>query len=327
MADQSPREIVSGLGFIEGPVWMEDGALLVCDMCEQGILAVDLERGTASPFVNTGGGPNGLAIGPDGDLFVCNNGGMAFGPKVDGQNKPVGGGAKPDNAIAPCIQKVDRKGRVETLYAECGGHPLQAPNDLVFDAHGGFYFTDIGHAHGRTCDLGGLYYAKADGSLIRELIHDATPTTPLTQPNGVALSPDGKTIYVAETGSGRLWAWSVLEPGVLGPAPSPVSRNGAAMLFGWGDYTLFDSMAVDSVGNICVGTLLRGGVTVVRPEGGLERFIAIPEEYYVTNICFGGADLKTAYLTASGHGKVWAVDWPHSGLALAHVASTPRLAA
>jgi gluconolactonase len=73
-------------------------------------------------------------------------------------------------------------------------------------------------------------------------------------------------------------------------------------------------MAVDSAGNICVGTLFGGGVTVVSPEGYLVGFVPLPEpDPWVTNICFGGDDYQLAYATAGGHGRVWEIRWPRPG--------------
>lgn len=314
-------EIASGMGFIEAPVVTGDGSLLVADVTGGWILRIDPASGKVERCIETGGGPNGLALGPGGDMFVCNNGGMASTVSAEGFNTPLGDGTPAPNPVRPAIQIVDAGGAVRDLYVACAGHPLSAPNDLVFDAFGGFYFTDLGHPHGRYCDLGGLFYAKADGSAIVELIHEVGPATPLTQPNGVALSPCGTRIYVAETAAGRVWAWDIKAPGVLAPSPRAVSQNGGELLFGHNDYTLFDSMAVDSAGNICVATLLRGGISVISPEGGLVEFIELPEfDPYVTNICFGGPDRTTAYVTAAARGKIWAIDWPRPGLRLAHSA-------
>ena len=102
------------------------------------------------------------------------------------------------------------------LYDHCGPHKLLGPNDIVFDGLGGFYFTDLGKARARDRDWGGVYYALADGSRITEVAH------PILTPNGIGLSPDGKTLYVAETETARLWAFDVEAPGVLAKAPLPV---------------------------------------------------------------------------------------------------------
>ena len=83
-----------------------------------------------------------------------------------------------------------------------------------------------------------------------------------------------------------------------------------------GHYQRFDSIAVDAFGNICVATLLHGGITVIAPDGRLCSHVPMPDPY-TTNLCFGGADLRTAYVTLSGTGKLVAVeDWPVPGLKL-----------
>jgi gluconolactonase len=311
------REIASGMGFVEGPVALPDGSLLVADLTSGWLLKIDPQTGRVDRHAYTGGGPNGLALGPDGACYVCNNGGFPFGKGEDGQNVPLGPDAKVDDPRPPCIQRVSPDGEVTILYQECDGNPFSAPNDLVFDAHGGFYFTDLGHAHGRLCDLGGLYYGKADGSSVVELIHEPVAMVPLTQPNGVGLSPAGDRVYVAETVTARVWAWAVEGPGKLAPMPQPMSGNGASLIYGYEGLTMFDSLAVDSAGYICVGTLIRGGISVLRPDGGLEDYIPLPEhDPFVTNICFGGPDMRTAYVTGAAMGKLWAMDWPREGLRL-----------
>lgn len=314
--DYNPRVIASGLGFLEGPVAMDDGTVLVLDMSDGAVVRIDPVTGSKSVFALTGGGPNGAAFGPDGALYICNNGGLAMEKSPEGNNIPKLG-EPAANPVTPSIQRIAPDGTVTELYTHCGEHALEAPNDLVFDADGGFYFTDLGHFSGRTCNLGGLYYAKPDGSSIVELVHEANLMAPLTQPNGVGLSPAGDRVYVAETVTGRVWAWAISAPGVLAPHPDAISANGAALLYGHEGFTMHDSLAVDSGGFVCTATLIKGGISVIRPDGGLEDFVALPEyDPMVTNICFGGPDLRTAYVTSAGTGKVWALDWPRPGLRL-----------
>lgn len=189
----------------------------------------------------------------------------------------------------------------------------------MFDAFGGFYFTDTGHPEGRLADLGGLFYAKADGSYIVELVHDAAPHAPLTQPNGCGLSPDGMRLYVAESGPGRLWAWDIEEPGQLKRKTDGLLSNGAEFIYGNSTYALFDSLAVDSAGRICIGTIPLGGISVIGADGSLEALAKLPLfDPFPTNICFGGKDLKKAYITAAGTGKIYELDWPVPGLQLAN---------
>jgi gluconolactonase len=80
-------------------------------------------------------------------------------------------------------------------------------------------------------------------------------------------------------------------------------------------YQLLDSMAVDGAGNVCVATLINGGITVISPDGASVEFISTGDPL-TTNICFGGPDLRTAYITLTGTGKLVAMDWPRPGLKL-----------
>jgi gluconolactonase len=88
---------------------------------------------------------------------------------------------------------------------------------------------------------------------------------------------------------------------------------------GLGGFQRFDSLAVDGAGNICVATLVNGSVSVIAPGGGLIHQIPMPD-MFCTNICFGGPDRRTAYLTLSGTGQLVSMPWLTSGLALAHEA-------
>lgn len=212
---------------------------------------------------------------------------------------------QPDDYSGGRIERIDiDTGKVEVLYTSCGGHPLRGPNDLVFDRHGGFYFTDHGKRRPRDLDFGGLYYAKTDGSMISELVQ------PMILPNGVGLSPDEHTVYVAETRTGHLWAFEVISPGVI--RKQPPHEYGGRHLAGPTGYTSFDLLAVERDGNICVASLILGGINVVAPDGGFVEFFAMPDPF-CTNICFGGPDLKTAYITLSSTGRLVSLPWPRPG--------------
>ncbi len=302
------RTIATGLRFPEGPVVMKDGSIVLVEIERQTVTRVKLD-GTTEVIAYTGGSPNGLAVGPDGAFYVCNNGGFSWRLEMN-LMRPAGPAA---SYTGGSIQRVDPvTGAVTVLYDHCGPHKLLGPNDIVFDGLGGFYFTDLGKARARDRDWGGVYYALADGSKIIEVAH------PILTPNGIGLSPDGKTLYVAETETARLWAWDVIAPGVLGKAPFP-SPHGGRLMVGLGGFQRFDSLAVDAEGNICVATLVNGSVSVISPGGGLIRQVPMPD-MFCTNICFGGPDLKTAYMTLSGTGQLVAMDWPEAGLRLEHEA-------
>ncbi|HYZ98821.1 MAG TPA: SMP-30/gluconolactonase/LRE family protein [Acidimicrobiales bacterium] len=307
------EEVASGLRFPEGPVAMPDGSVLVVEMFGPRITRVRPD-GSKETVADVPGGPNGLALGPDGAAYLCNNGGCFTEVRLGDQTLP--GPHDPDRYIGGRIQRVDLdSGDVTDLYTECDGWPLRAPNDLVFDEHGGFYFTDHGvtDTRARVAHLTGLYYAQPDGSAIREVVF------PASSPNGIGLSPDGTTLYWAETMNGRVMRRQVTGPGVVAPA----TMGPADCLYGLGGLQLLDSLAVDGDGNVCVATLVNGGITVVSPAGELVEFVAT-DDLITTNICFGGPDLTTAYITASSTGRVLRTAWPRPGARLHHAVPAAR---
>jgi gluconolactonase len=296
------REITSGLEFPEGPVALDDGSVLVVEI-KGGRLTRVLPDGTHKVVAETGGGPNGAAIGPDGEVYVCNNGGFEW-HETGGLTLP---GNQPADYSGGRIERIDLEtGRVEVLYTECDGIPLRGPNDLVFDAEGGFWFTDHGKNRERDRDRTGIFYATPDGGQIEEKIF------PLDAPNGIGLSPDDSTLYVAETHTGRVWSWSLSAPGVIEPRETP---NGGTLLAGLPGLQLLDSLAVDSAGNVCVATIVNGGITSISPDGASIEHLPTGDPL-TTNICFGGEGLRTAYITLSGTGRLVAAEWPRPGLKL-----------
>lgn len=303
-------EITAGLAFPEGPVAMNDGSVIVTEIQGGRITRVGAD-GSKDVVAEPGGGPNGAAIGPDGKLYVANNGGSFQYLDMGGLNFPHQ--PPPESWKGGRIERIDiETGEIDVLYEECDGNQLRGPNDLVFDAHGGFWFTDHGVRLERSSDRTGIYYAQPDGSSIREAIF------PMDAPNGIGLSPDGSRLYVAETFANTVWWWKVTAPGEVEQAPG-IFPHGGTLLYSPGGLQGFDSLGVDSAGNVCVATLVNGGISVVDGERGeLVDFVQTPEDILCTNICWGGEDLTTAYLTLSGTGKLVSTVWPRPGLALAH---------
>jgi len=298
------RVIATGLSFPEGPVAMADGSIVLVEIERQTVSRVRPD-GRVEVLAHTGGGPNGMAVGPDGAFYICNNGGFGW-QLVHGLLRPA---VQASDYTSGRIERVDpATGKVEVLYDSCNGHKLRGPNDIVFDAHRGCYFSDLGKSRVRDRDHGGLYYALADGSKIVEVAY------PILTPNGVGLSPDGSVVYVAETETARLWAFDVVAPGVVRKRPFP-SPHGGRLVAGLGGYQRFDSLAVDAGGNICVATLMTGAVTSIAPDGRIVRQVTMPDPV-TTNICFGGTDMRTAFVTLSGTGKLVALEWPEAGLRL-----------
>ena len=295
-------EIASGLRFPEGPIAMPDGSVILVEITRQTLSRVTPD-GRIHVIANLGGGPNGAAMGPNGKIYVANNGGLKFIERP-GKLFPV---AQADDYLGGSIQIVDPEtGKFETLYETCDGRRLCGPNDLVFDRGGGFWFTDLGKTRERDADRGAVYYAKADGSMIREAIF------PLERPNGIGLSPDDRTLYVVETPTARCWAFALSGPGEIQSANGPYRGEKGRVIAGLGGYQMFDSLAVDSEGHICVATLITGAVSDISPDGSQVDQYVLPD-MMVTNVCFGGRDLRTAYATLSMGGTLVSFEWPRPG--------------
>jgi gluconolactonase len=313
------RPITSGLQFPEGPIALDDRVILV-ELKRGALSSVDVASGEITLVADCGGAPNGAAAGPPGPngerfVYLCNNGAYFNWHDAGGAVIPE---ARPDGHPGGSIQRVDLDtGAIETLYDSCDGNRLVAPNDLVFDDAGGFWFTDHGVDEGRHTERPGLLYAKADGSSIEGRAWG------LEGSNGVGLSPAGDRVYVAETHHGRIWEWTIESPGLL--AASDGERNGAHLLHDAPEGHLYDSLAVDGDGWVCVATIGQGGVTAVAPDGSASEHHPL-DDFLVTNICFADRtpdgdddpELRTAYITCSSSGRLVAARWPRRGLALAH---------
>ena len=279
--------IAEGLAFPEGPVVMADGSVIVVELA--GGRITRCWNGRTETVCDIGGGPNGAAIGPDGALYVCNSGGLDLGKFQNAR------GAGHEGRI----ERVDlATGRYERIYESCDGIALEAPNDIVFDADGRLWFTDLGKTHDGIRTASGLFSALPDGSDIVAINRHAVSY------NGVGLSPDGLHVYVADTHQARLWRYErkveAQRPTWVATAPGPVG---------------FDSLAVTAAGNICVATLYDGGISTITPDGMVSKF-AIAGEPYVTNIAFGGDDRRDAYITLSTTGRLVKTRWDEPGLEL-----------
>ncbi|ATQ42297.1 SMP-30/gluconolactonase/LRE family protein [Caulobacter mirabilis] len=294
--------VAEGLRFPEGPIAMQDGSVILTEIAGQRLTRITPD-GRKETFAETGGGPNGAAIGPDGAVWVTNNGGSFDFQEINGLLIP---GPTPPSHKGGYIQRIDPKtGKIDTVYDQCDGKPFNGPNDLVFDKSGGFWFTDHGCSTPEGRKHGALYYARADGSKVSRVREH------MISPNGVGLSPDETVVYMADTMLGRLWAFDIVEPGVLAEPPPFQPGRVVCNLPG---YQLLDSLAVEASGKVCVATIINGGITVFDPSGATEHF-PFPD-LLVTNICFGGPEMTTAWVTASGTGKLYRAKWPRPGLKL-----------
>jgi gluconolactonase len=280
--------IAEGLAFPEGPVAMSDGSVIVVESF--GGRITRCWGGRKEVVCEIGDGPNGAAIGPDGALYVCNNGGI--GPEYFARAGRVGR-----------IERVDlATGRFERVYDACDSAPLSAPNDLVFDADGQIWFTDMGRMETDGKKYGGLYCAAPDGSRITRIVGGTLSY------NGVGLSPDMSTVYVADTWSARVYAFDrraeAQKPRLVATVPGLVS---------------VDSLAVTAAGNVCVATIGESGaITTVTPDGQCSAVAT--EDPVTTNIAFGGPDLRDAFITCSMQGRLVKTRWEEPGLRLAYSA-------
>ena len=294
--------VAEGFEFPEGPIAMADGSVILTEIKGRRLTRVRPD-GSKESVVETGGGPNGAAIGPDGAIWITNNGGSFVW--LDNQGLTIPGPTPPEHQ-GGMIQRFDlRTGELSTVYEACDGRRLIGPNDIVFDRAGGFWFTDHGCSTPEGRKFGALYYAKTDGS------HISRQRDHIISANGVGLSPDEDVVYVADTQLGRLWAFDVAEPGVLAP---PAGFAPGRVVCNLPGYQLLDSLAVEASGKVCVATIINGGITAFDPDGTTEHF-PIPD-LVTTNICFGGPDMRDAWITASSTGKLYKARWPRPGLKL-----------
>ncbi|RAH97469.1 gluconolaconase [Acuticoccus sediminis] len=297
--------LATGLRFPEGPVVMADGSVLVVEIGAGRVTRIAGD-GTRSTVAETGGGPNGAAIGPDGALYVCNNGGFRWTEDAAGL-RPAG---QADDYVTGSIQRVDlATGAVTTLYTASDQAPLKGPNDIVFDSDGGFWITDHGKVRHREMDLGALCYGRVDGSGLKEVVF------PIHSPNGIGLSPDETTLWTVETFTARLWAFSIVGPGEVAVEVRPGARHGGHLAASPTGLRGFDSLAVEADGSVAVAQIYTGAIVVFAPDGSVVEEVPMPDAY-ATNIAFGGEDMTTAYITLSSTGQLVRMPWSRPGLRL-----------
>lgn len=287
------RTLADGAGFVEGPVAQGDAVAFVS--VNRGLVyraALDgsaLDGSGASVLAEPGSGPNGMAAGPDGSLWLVQNGGRVME-------------SRSDRAAGPGIQVIDAG---EAVRAELARDDLSAPNDCAFGPDGRLWFTDpYGRlmpdpegdpdrtgAHGRV-----WAYDPRDGGL--ELIADALP-----HPNGLCFTADDARLLVTDT---RTCSVVAFETAGSGRRPG---REIATLPAGKPD-----GMAFDADGYLWIAATDAEGVAVLAPDGTWE-LVALGRSF-PTNVCFAGAGLATLVVTAARGGRVLAGPARAPGLAL-----------
>ncbi len=278
------RVIATGLRFPEGPAIDRDGHLYVVELAGGRIARIRAD-GSREVFAEPGGGPNGSQFGPDGRLYVANCGG--FRAEEPGR-----------------IETISPDGSIETLLTEVDGEPLHRPNDLGFDPDGNLYFSDpvwpTLDATAADAPPGHVVFCDTAGQARR--VH-----TGFAFPNGVAVTPDGDRLIVCETGRGLLHAFEIRAPGELGPP---------RVFCDLGPRGQPDGFAFDAEGFLLVCGHRTGRIHVFPPEGGEAIEHLSFEDPAVTNVCFGGPDHRTLYVTESGLGRVVSQEWTRPGFVL-----------
>jgi gluconolactonase len=274
-----PRVVATGVGFSEGPVWTQDGRLLITSI-SHGVV-YEIASDGARVLAQTGGGPNGMTEGAGGTLYVAQNGGI-FGRSGQSASR-----------AEPGIQVIE--GDAVRYLA----HGLGAPNDCCFGAHGRLYFTDPrGWARPEEVEPGRVYAMALDGA--PELLAEGPSFT-----NGIAFGTDPSSLYVSETFGRRVLVYPVRD-GSLGE-PREFCRIEPGMP---------DGFCFDEEGRLYVASTVAEQVQVFDRDGACIERLPCGENSMATNCCFGGPDGRTLFVTDARNERVLAFDVGARGLPL-----------
>ena len=286
-ADLVPADTVAAAGaticFLEGPAWDGNGTLYFSDVAGNRILKMD-EAGKISTFRADSGQTNGNAFDAQGRLLSCEGGELAPGRRR--------------------VVRTDLKTSAITVLADkYEGKRFNSPNDVCVDPAGRVWFTDPRYSPNRAdleMDVEAVYRISTDGKVTRVLTQKE-----IDRPNGIAVAPDGKTLYVIDSHPGvgrnrKIWAFPIDGNGSLGER---------RLVYDFKKGRGGDGMRVDVRGNLWIAagiSVLRGpgetldvppGIYVMQPDGTLLGRVPVPENL-ITNLSFGGPDHKTIYVTA-----------------------------
>ncbi|MEM6552687.1 MAG: SMP-30/gluconolactonase/LRE family protein [Planctomycetota bacterium] len=285
--------LATGFRFTEGPALASDGSIYFSDIPNNRIHRYDPATNQTTVALEDSGGANGLMIRGN-QLFACRGRAKAVSAytiKPQGKLNP-----QPTSQTEGFVTFVTFSNSGTTYRSA----PFNGPNDLALDTHGGLYFTDpaYGNKVDPTVRIEGVHYWRFRPEA------NALPTpnrliTTLKRPNGIALSPDGHTLYVADNHAATIHAYPFLEPGKLGPGKLFLDLAPLGKRFATPDHKRTggnpDGMALDPQGNLYI-TLFSQGVLVVTPSAQVLGFI---DSGFQTTNCTFAADGKTLYITAN----------------------------
>jgi len=280
-----PLAPATAIAFTEGPAAAADGDVYFSDIANNRILRYDPARRRHTVWRQPSGRANGLLFDAEGRLLACE--GNEFGEN-DGHRRLT----RTNLATSA----------VEVLTERFEGKRYNAPNDVAARSNGQVFFTDPCYGDRATMEMEheSVYRVDPDGTVTR-----VVSQPDIQRPNGIALGPDERTLYLVDScpipgGNRKIWAFDLSEAGV--PSRQRVVFDFAPGRGG-------DGMAVDREGNLYVAAGIarpRGrhetrdvppGIWVITPAGKLAGRIPVPEDV-LTNVTFGGDDLKTLYITA-----------------------------
>ncbi|MBT4694162.1 MAG: SMP-30/gluconolactonase/LRE family protein [Planctomycetaceae bacterium] len=244
------NQLASGFKFTEGPAADRQGNVYFTDIPNERIMIWSIDGELKTHRENTGRA-NGLYFTPNGLLLACE------------------GGARRMTSQSP-------KGRIKVLTDSYEGGKYNSPNDLWIDQWGGVYFTDprYGSQDGKEQDGFHVYYIAPNGKTVSRVIDDHV------KPNGIIGTSDNKTLYVADAGGGKTYAYSIIGPGKI-ITKRLLCESGS------------DGMTLDHLGNLYLTT---SSVRVFNSTGKDLGNIAVPEG--PANVTFGGEDYSTLFITA-----------------------------